>query len=63
MASGVKNPPAIEAETKDAGLIPGSGRFTGVGNITHSSTLAWKTAQAEEPGGLQSMESQRIRPD
>ena len=26
---------------------------------THSSTAAWKTAWREEPGGLQSMESQR----
>ena len=26
---------------------------------THSSILAWKIPQAEEPGGLQSMGSQR----
>ena len=26
----------------------------------HSSTLAWKTPWAEEPGGLQSMELQRV---
>ena len=29
--------------------------------VTHSSTLAWKIPRAEEPGGLQSVESQRIR--
>ena len=28
--------------------------------ITHSSVLAWKTPWTEEPGGLQSMESQRV---
>ena len=28
---------------------------------THSSTLAWKIPWTEEPGGLQSMGSQRVR--
>ena len=28
---------------------------------THSSILAWKSLLAEEPSGLQSMESQRVR--
>ena len=28
---------------------------------THSSILAWETPQTEEPGGLQSMWSQRVR--
>ena len=30
---------------------------------THSSTLAWKTLWTEEPGGLQSMGSQRVGHD
>ena len=30
---------------------------------THSSTLAWKTPWTEEPGGLQSMGSLRVRHD
>ena len=30
---------------------------------THSSTLAWKIPWVEEPGGLQSMGSQRIGHD
>ena len=30
---------------------------------THSSILAWRIPKTEEPGGLQSMESQRVRPD
>ena len=31
------------------------------GVATHSSILAWEIPQTEEPGGLQSMGSQRIR--
>ena len=30
---------------------------------THSSILAWKISRTEEPGGLQSMGSQRVRYD
>ena len=30
---------------------------------THSSILAWRTPWTEEPGGLQSMGSQRVRQD
>ena len=30
---------------------------------THSSTLAWRIPWTEEPGGLQSMASQRVRHD
>ena len=30
---------------------------------THSSTLAWGTSRTEEPSGLQSMGSQRLRHD
>ena len=30
---------------------------------THSSILAWRIPLAEEPGGLQSMGSQRVRQD
>ena len=30
---------------------------------THSSILAWKIPQTEEPGGLQSMGEQRVRQD
>ena len=33
------------------------------GMATHSSILAWKILWSEEPGGLQSMGSQRVRPD
>ena len=33
------------------------------GMATHSSILAWRAPWAEEPGGLQSMGSQRVRHD
>ena len=33
------------------------------GMVTHSSILAWRTPWTEEPGGLQSMGSQRVRHD
>ena len=56
----VKNLPASAGEVGDTGLIPGLGRSPGEGNATHSSILAWRIPRAEEPGGLQSMESQRV---
>ena len=31
--------------------------------VTHTSILAWKIPWSEEPGGLQSMGSQRVRHD
>ena len=33
------------------------------GVIIHSSILAWRIPRTEEPGGLQSMGSQRVRHD
>ena len=33
------------------------------GMATHSSTLVWRIPQAEEPGGLQSMGSQKVGHD
>ena len=33
------------------------------GMATHSSILAWRIPRTEEPGGLQSMGSQRVRHD
>ena len=33
----------------------------GEGKRTHSSILAWEVLWTQEPGGLQSVESQRIR--
>ena len=34
-----------------------------MGMATHSSILAWRIPWTEEPGGLQSMASQRVRHD
>ena len=47
----------------DLGLIPGSGRPLEKEMATHSSTLAWRIPGTEEPGKLQSMESQRAGHD
>ena len=46
---------------EDLGSIPGSGRSLEKGMTTHSSILAWRIPWTEEPGGLQSMELQRVR--
>ena len=61
--SGKEHPPASAGDRKDTGLIPGSGRSPGGGHGNHSSVLAWRIPWTEEPGGLQSMESQRVRHD
>ena len=53
----VRNP---LANAGDAGSIPGLGRSPGEGNGNLlSSILAWEIPWTEEPGGLQSMGSQR----
>ena len=52
----VKNPPA---NAGDVGSIPGSGTSPEKEMATHSSILAWEIPWTEEPGGLQSMGSQR----
>ena len=47
----------------DLGLTPELGRSLEKGMATHSSILAWRIPQTEEPGGPQSMGSQRVRHD
>ena len=47
----------------DLGLSSGSGSFPAEGMATHASVLAWRIPWTEEPGGLQSMGSQRVRHD
>ena len=44
--------------TEDLGFIPSLGNSPGGGS--HSSTLAWPIPWTEEPGGLQSMGTQRV---
>ena len=46
----------------DLGSITGLGRCSGEGNDRRS-ILAWRTPWTEEPGGLQSIESQRFEPN
>ena len=54
----VKNLPGNAGATREAGSIPGSGRCPGGehGNPVFLPGTPW----TEEPGGLQSMESQRV---
>ena len=63
MALVVKNPPANAGDLRDAGSIPGLGRFLEKGMAIGSSILAWRIPCTEEPGRLQSMGSQRVRHD
>ena len=60
MAQSVKNLPAIQ-ETLVLSL--GWEDLLEEEMATHSSTLAWEIPWTEEPSGLQSMGSQRIRHD
>ena len=46
---------------RDPGSIPGLGRSLGEGNGYPPSILAWRIPWAEEPGGLQSIGSPKIR--
>ena len=63
MALVVKNIAVNAGDVRDVGLIPGSGDPLEKGMGTHSSILAWRIPWTEEPGGLQSMGSQRARHD
>ena len=55
----VKHPPANAGEVRQAASIPGQDDPLEKGTATHSSILAWRIPRTEEPGGLQSMGSQR----
>ena len=48
---------------RDLGLTHGLGRSLGEGHATHFSILVWRIPWIEEPGGLQSMGSQRAGHD
>mgnify|MGYP006996602529 CR=1 FL=1 len=60
MAQTVKNLPAIQKT-----WVQSLGQEDPLDKemATHSSILAWKIAWTEKPGGLQAMESQRVRHD
>jgi len=57
----VKNLPAYAGDIRDVGSIPGPGRSPGERHDNLSSILVWRIPQREEPGGLQSMGSQKTR--
>ena len=57
----VKNLPANAGDARDAGLIPGSGRFLEKEMATHFSILACEIPWTEGPGELQSTGSQKSR--
>ena len=60
--SGVKNPPANAGDSGDMGSIPGLEDPLEEEMIAHSSILAWENPiDREEPGGLQSMGSQKTQ--
>ena len=68
----VNNQPANARDARDTGSTPGLGRLPGGGNgggwedfleeemATYSRILAREIPETEEPGGLQSMGSQRV---
>ena len=56
--------PANAGGIRDLGLIPGSGRSPEARNGNpFSCILAWRLPWTEDPGGLQSIESQRVGHD
>ena len=59
-----KEPACQMQETKET-PVPSLGQEDPLeeGMATHSSVLAWRIPWTEEPGGLQSMGSQRVRHD
>ena len=59
----MKNPPASAGDARDAGSTLGQEDPLEEGMATHSSILAWRIPWTEEPGGLQSMGSQRLKHD
>ena len=63
MALVVKNLPANAEDSREMGLIPGLEDPLEEGSATHSSILAWRILWTEEPGGLQSIGSQRVGHD
>ena len=58
----VKNPLASAENSRDTGSIPGSGRSPGGGN-GNAIQYSWKIPWTQEPGGLQSIDSQRVGHD
>ena len=63
MALVVKNLPANAGDIRDTGSVPGLGRSPGEGNSNPLQYSCLENPWTEEPGGLQSMGSQRDEHD
>ena len=65
MALVVKDPPANAGDVREVGSIPGSGQEDPLeeGVAILFSIPAWKIPWTKEPGGLQSIGSQRVEHD
>ena len=59
-ASGKESACQCRRHEREAGLIPGLGRYLVEEMATHSSILDWRIPQMEKPGGLWSTGSQRV---
>ena len=59
----VKNLPANAEDKRDTGSNPGSGRSSGGGHGNPLQYTGQRIPWTEEPGGLQSIGSQRVRHD
>ena len=62
-SSVVKNPPARQEPQETWVRSLGLENPLEEGMATHSSILSWRIPWTEEPGGLQSIGSQRVRQD
>jgi len=60
---GVSDGKESACNARDPGLIPGSGRSPGDGKGNPLQYSSLETSCREEPGGLQSKGSQRVRHD
>ena len=60
MAQQIKNPPAMQETPETQVRSLGQGDPLEEEMATHSGVLAWRIPWMEEPGGLQSMGSQRV---
>ena len=59
----VESPHPMQEMKETVGLILGWEDLLKEGMATHSNILAWRIPWTEEPGGLQSMGSQRVGHD
>ena len=62
----VEDLPVNAEDARDTGLIPGllySGKTPGVGNGNPPQYSCLENAMEEEPGGLESLVSRRVRPN